>query len=482
MTLPNDFPFFSGEETDKEKPGSWLKCLERTWTTGTNNAMKIHDFAASLDVDSVAELWWDNLDATRKTTWADVKQEFKMEWPLSHVQDISAATRCDIMMSLKVKEEDLGKMEGEGRRKDYTHAIWADKVEPLWKQLNDKNGLLIPEVRSNLPQSLIDCLPEVPNINKDFKVFLQAVHNAPIKKIMRRTGELKQLHDLEQQVSSLSQNTWTPPSPMSKLTVQLASTSFNQNSYPNYTCPTVTPAQTITTTITAHNPPNPSTTYVPPYCHQTPPQTQSTLHQQPTPGSSTPNPFNNNTTPRPNNMFYQQLQQSHQMSPLAHKGNSQQLAQSAVSQSRVYMDDKTGHQNYIRDIMAWETTYRKDTMMMFTKDHLPLTPGTAPLGSQECYRCGKTGTPENPHIGADCPSPIRIPQCKGSWCSYINKILFPIGQCGNIPHNQSYCKNPMITPVYTTDGEFIEYDPYLYNIDNITFHDDQQGNGLESHE
>ena len=118
-------------------------------------------------------------------------------------------------MSLRVTEEDIGKMEGEGRRKDYSHAIWADKVEPLWKQLNDKNSLLIFEVRANLPQSLIDCLPEMPNMHKDFKIFLQAVRDAPVEKVLRRTEELRHIHELEQQVSSLSQTSWAPPSPMS---------------------------------------------------------------------------------------------------------------------------------------------------------------------------------------------------------------------------------------------------------------------------
>jgi hypothetical protein len=135
-----------------------------------------------LDADSVAKGWWDNLDATHKTSWVNVKAAFRSAWPPSRIQDVSAATKWDVMMSLRVTEEDIGKMEG--RWKNYTHIIWADKVEPLWKQLDDKNGLLIPEVRTNLPQSLIDCLPDVTGINKDFKIFLQAVRNVPIEKVV----------------------------------------------------------------------------------------------------------------------------------------------------------------------------------------------------------------------------------------------------------------------------------------------------------
>ena len=76
MTLPSDFPFFSGEETETEKPGSWLKRLKRTWTATTTDAQKIHDFSTSLDADSVAETWWDNLNVADKATWPNVQAAF----------------------------------------------------------------------------------------------------------------------------------------------------------------------------------------------------------------------------------------------------------------------------------------------------------------------------------------------------------------------------------------------------------------------
>jgi hypothetical protein len=39
MPLPTDFPFFSGDPNDDkaEKPGLWLKHLERTWSATTSN-------------------------------------------------------------------------------------------------------------------------------------------------------------------------------------------------------------------------------------------------------------------------------------------------------------------------------------------------------------------------------------------------------------------------------------------------------------
>jgi hypothetical protein len=259
MALPSDFPLFSGDDDTAEKPGTWLKRLERTWTPTTTDATKIHDFSLSLDADSVAELWWDNLDAADKANWTTVKAAFRKEWPPARILDVSATTRRDILMSMKLTDEDVGKMEGEGRKKDYTHAIWADKAEPLWKQLEDKNGLLIPEVRANLPQGIIDCLPEKTGMHKDYAIFLQAVREVPVERAIRRTEELKRLAELEEQVTLLSQPSWTPPSPISRLTQKLATTSLNNPSYPHYT---TRATQNPTTTA-----PNPTVNTQTPYVH-----------------------------------------------------------------------------------------------------------------------------------------------------------------------------------------------------------------------
>ena len=118
--------------------------------------------------------------------------------------------------------------------------------------------------------------------------------------------------------------------------------------------------------------------------------------------------------------------------------------------------------------------------MTFTKEHLPLTPGTVALGSQECYGCGKTG-----HTGKECPIPEneRINARERGWRSYITKILFPIGNRGT-PTRRTIqpFQNPIIAQINACDNEVLEFDPYLYPIDGVTFHDMEQGNGQESRE
>jgi hypothetical protein len=86
-----------------------------------------------------------------------------------------------------------------------------------------------------------------------------------------------------------------------------------------------------------------------------------------------------------------------------------------------------------------------------------------------------------PHAGTNCPSPTRIPQNKGSWRSYIGKILFPAGQQTVMWNKQMLANNIQVVQIDTGESGLIEYDPYLYPIKDLTFYDEMnQGNGQES--
>jgi len=257
-----------------------------------------------------------------------------------------------------------------------------------------------------------------------------------------------------------------PPSPMSQISQRLASTTL----YPQYTYRPIvqqqTPNPAPTTTISA-------TPYVAPNRRQTPPQpTTPTRQQQPTPTPST-NPFQDDGTPRPTNLFYQNLQNT--PTPTFRNHDNLALAHLAVQNSRLYNDDDEGRQQYARDIATWESLYGTNTQMKWMKDHLPLTPGTAALGSQECYGCGKVG-----HMTRDCIAPAeeRINTRESQWRAYVTKILFPIGSRGT-PIRQTQF-NPMVAQISAYENELWEYDPYLYPIETVSFHDVEQGNGGES--
>jgi hypothetical protein len=123
------------------------------------------------------------------------------------------------------------------------------------------------------------------------------------------------------------------------------------------------------------------TPYVPPHCRQTPPHMSTPVRQQPTPASSI-DPFRDDgTTPHPSHTsFYQNLQNT-PTPTIRHDKRSLSLAYDAVQHSQLYSNDENGRQQYTKDITTWEQVWGKNEQMSFTKNYLPLTPGTVLLGS-----------------------------------------------------------------------------------------------------
>src|SRR3984957_12821262 len=193
-------------------------------------------------------------------------------------------------MSLKVTEEEVGKIIEDNKRKEYTHVIWADKAEAIRRRLEDKKGLLIHNVHTNLPEGILDCIPDTKIIQEDYRAFLPAVREISIEKATRHTKTIQRVRTIEEQLLTLTQPQQTPHSPISYLSNRLTSTSIYQTpSFPRYTERQPIPA--------SHNNTNP---YVPPHrcetplCPTTPPRQILAL-------AAVNNPFTDNiNTPRQN--------------------------------------------------------------------------------------------------------------------------------------------------------------------------------------
>ena len=138
--------------------------------------------------------------------------------------------------------------------------IWADKAEAIRRRLEDNKGLLIHDVRKNLPEGILDCIPDTKIIREDYRAFLQAVREISIEKATRHTKTIQRVRTIEEQLLTLTQPQQTPHSPISYLSNRLTSTSIYQTpSFPRYTERQPIPA--------SHNNTNP---YVPPHRRETP--------------------------------------------------------------------------------------------------------------------------------------------------------------------------------------------------------------------
>lgn len=158
VTIPSDFPIFSGkadDETHKHTPTVWFQLFERLFARGTGDEDKIYYLELSLATSSPASEWYDKLTATEKDTWAKIKTQFHAKWPATKSAEASIPSRRAAMWEMKLDEEELGKMEGEKKSRVYTHVGWANRVEAIWETLGDTNGHLLDSIRCNLPQALI---------------------------------------------------------------------------------------------------------------------------------------------------------------------------------------------------------------------------------------------------------------------------------------------------------------------------------------
>lgn len=147
--------FFAGGKDDSEDPQDFLKGIKRYMMMKTfEEAAKIEYFTLCLKSRSPAEIWWDALAPTDKDTWAKVQTEFEKRWPAKPVTAKTTAEKQAMLEGEILKESELGTRISVGGIDEYTHVVWADKVEKLAANIPDTNNLLVASVRKSLPKTI----------------------------------------------------------------------------------------------------------------------------------------------------------------------------------------------------------------------------------------------------------------------------------------------------------------------------------------
>ncbi|KAG2097401.1 hypothetical protein BD769DRAFT_1677796 [Suillus cothurnatus] len=119
ITIPQQIPFapmasipapstFEGKES--ENPQNFLREVERYIYLNhiTDEVTKVVIFSMFIYAGSQADLWWNGLDTSKKTTWQDVKKEFENQWPAIVVAAKSQLDYQKELLTLRLKEEDMG--------------------------------------------------------------------------------------------------------------------------------------------------------------------------------------------------------------------------------------------------------------------------------------------------------------------------------------------------------------------------------------
>ena len=134
MQLEN-IPEFSGTQDDKTQPTDFLKVVKRSFVASgtTTDDQKVGLFELYLKSNSPAEEWYNDAKTVKKT-WMELEQGFKTRFP-----NIKKATKTVPELErelrvMRIKTEELGKMEKYRGEDVYTHIIFAEKVIDLAKR------------------------------------------------------------------------------------------------------------------------------------------------------------------------------------------------------------------------------------------------------------------------------------------------------------------------------------------------------------
>jgi len=187
--------------------------------------------------------------------------------------------------------------------------------------------------------------------------------------------------------------------------------------------------------------------------------------------------LSNNSTLHPNSIFSNSKLPSPQ-TPTPNRGQfgttqvtNQDLARKAIAASSAFPDTPEGKTNYLTALHAWEAVYPPAREADFTTAPYPLTPGTAPIGSRECYTCGIYGHITREHD----PAIPAVNAREQRWRAFIGRNLYARGRLDY---------SSPISQINVHDEETQPYDPAIYNVAQLDFAEEQdgQGNGEETHE
>ncbi|KAJ7106153.1 hypothetical protein C8R44DRAFT_886052 [Mycena epipterygia] len=425
----DDLDLFRGDNKGY-KPHYWLKKLKGTMAHDAVDAARLWKFENGLVSGAPAELM----------------KAFKKKWP---VPVEMAATKEELMDRIKstiLRVEDLGKTVGPPGDEMTVHLRWVADMRPLVEDIGDPTMLLRRDVRETLPLEVRSLLPSQGLTTWDkFFAVVDEIEVVSIRDELERSARATGARDARAEEDAAL---WAL---IPGFQAYLASTSGPQyQGYRAAPAPRVTYPPTLTP---QRAPTTPQQPLAQPAAYRQPLQSPS---QPVTPQRGVPphmtqaqmlaspgNPFvptpHQQHTPAPTR-FMQQLMLASPGSPSngrvgAHNSlggdpaKDLAIAKRAAATPRTYPVTAAGVQLYQMDMSAWDATYGASTGNAPDYATFPLSPGTLPVGSKECWTCGLIPNP--PHFGAAkcrASGSKTVPQREYNVRAFIGNTLFPPGE------------------------------------------------------
>ena len=371
MTETSTRLFWGDDEREDEHPQDFLNSIERLFIQKSNatDAQRLRAFQLYLKSGSVAKQWWNDLPTSDKDTWEHLVQAFEKRWPDKATTVKTVEEKQAALERTKITEEEVGKRVKNNGVEEFAHVVWADKIERLAAAIPDTNGLLIGNVRKTMPK----VLQKVTGLgHTDWTTFCKAIRTATLSQIDEAKEEEREARHIREELKKLQglRNTSTRDltSAFQRLNVGTST-----NPAPRFPILRNQPAHTI---------------------NQAHPQTYRTNNTFPT----------NAAQPAGEQTSYR-----------ANRPPEVRLADITRLALPIQPNTPVGRAAYDRQIVDWNSANPGQTVSEFRP--YPLVPGTNPVASGECWKCGMVG-----HMGRNCDNPVQVPALEQRWRSIAATI------------------------------------------------------------
>ena len=337
--------FWGDGEVDGENAQDFINGIEHSFLAKVNlsEADKVRTFELWLKSGRAAKIWWNGLAAEEKDNWAHLWVAFKKKWPEKLIMEKTVEEQHAALAATVLKEESLGKRVKVDGVNEFSHVVWANKLEHLSKALKNDSGLLIPTVHKSMPRPLKLL---VGTQHCTWTTFCNVAHKVSITKLEEKLEIEDEQCELLTTISHLEE---LQKSPTRAICQALGAVWLARP----------IPALRFAVQPAAPSAPVPATPQYRPDAERLVDVVRLALPIQP-------------KTP----------------------------AGKVASQAQVA---KWSAQNGDRPV---------NEMCPY-----PLSPGTSPVASGECWKCGYTG-----HHGPDCPEPNPVPLIEQKWRSIAATI------------------------------------------------------------
>ncbi|KAG1734563.1 hypothetical protein EDD22DRAFT_787862, partial [Suillus occidentalis] len=378
--MPTETPqIFHGDGRSSENPADFLKSFNRAMRQQAVVQLsdKLDAYGDYLGTSSQAETWFKALSSADKVTWTAFVAAFEKRWPPVIIAEKTRAEYERDLLDHILSSTEVGKKTTLYDRECWTHVAWAAKTLQFATSAGiEQSTSMIWQVRSKLPDVVKDMLKD--EEYKSWAEFTKAVTelkgNRLVEKQEQHNRQTQELNALKTDLARIRQRVPVANS-MDALQNQFSRMSVNTPNSP--TAPSTTSAYTRIPGTQANQ------------------NTQSTYSRQPATAAAS-QPF----------VATEEL-----------KTSVRQL----VASMPHHPDTPAGNAAYGSQLAQWNAKWGEATRVTHETGY-PLKPGTAAIGSSECFACGTHG-----HNGRNCQLPLdhaeRLTRKEAAWRAIVSRVL-----------------------------------------------------------